>query len=51
MVPTGETRMEGKNDFLAKAVCLFMNMDKMVGGQFEQGLAQMKSVVEAAPKK
>jgi len=28
-----------------------MNMDRMVGGQFEQGLAQMKSVVEAAPKK
>jgi len=28
-----------------------MNMDKMVGGQFEQGLAQMKSVVEAEPKK
>ena len=43
--------MEGKNKFLAKAVCLFMNMDRMVGGQFEQGLAQMKSVVEAALKK
>jgi Polyketide cyclase / dehydrase and lipid transport len=43
--------MEGKNNFIAKAVCLFMNMDKMVGGQFEQGLAQMKAVVEAAPKK
>jgi hypothetical protein len=42
--------MAGKNNFIAKAVCLFMNMDKMVGGDFEQGLAQMKSVVEAAPK-
>jgi polyketide cyclase/dehydrase/lipid transport protein len=42
--------MEGKNNFIAKAVCLFMNMDKMVGGQFEQGLAQMKSVAEAAPR-
>jgi uncharacterized protein YndB with AHSA1/START domain len=42
--------MEGKNNFIAKAVCLFMNMDKMVGGQFEKGLAQMKSVAEAAPK-
>ena len=40
--------MEGQNNFIAKAVCLFMNMDKMVGGQFEQGLAQMKSLVEAA---
>jgi hypothetical protein len=26
---------------------LFMNMDKMVGGNFEKGLADMKSVVEA----
>jgi hypothetical protein len=31
-------------------VGLFMNMDRMVGGEFETGLAQMKSVVEAAPK-
>jgi hypothetical protein len=42
--------MSGKNNFMAKAVHLFMNMDKMVGGQFEKGLMQMKSVVEAAPK-
>jgi hypothetical protein len=42
--------MEGQNNFIAKAVCLFMNMDKMVGGQFEKGLASMKSVTEAAPK-
>jgi len=40
--------MFGKNNFMSKAVGLFMNCDKMVGGQFEQGLAQMKSVVEAA---
>jgi hypothetical protein len=38
--------MTGHNNFMAKAVHLFMNMDRMVGGQFEQGLAQMKSVVE-----
>jgi hypothetical protein len=31
--------MEGQNNFIAKAVCLFMNMDQMVGGQFEKGLA------------
>jgi len=42
--------MAGKNNFIAKAVHLFMNIDKMVGGDFEKGLAQMKSVVEAAPK-
>jgi Polyketide cyclase / dehydrase and lipid transport len=39
--------MEGQNNFIAKAVCLVMNMDTMVGGQFEKGLASMKSVVEA----
>ena len=40
--------MTGKNNFMSKAVGLFINCDKMVGGQFEQGLAQMKSVVEKA---
>lgn len=40
----------GKNNFLARAICLFMSMDKMVGDQFEQGLANMKKVVEAPPK-
>jgi hypothetical protein len=38
--------MTGQNNFLSKAICMFVNMDKMVGGMFEQGLAQMKSVVE-----
>ena len=42
--------MVGKSNFIAKAVHLFMDMDKMVGGDFEKGLAQMKSVVEVAPK-
>jgi hypothetical protein len=39
--------MTGKNNFLSKAICLFVNMDRMVGGMFEQGLQQMKSVVES----
>ena len=42
--------MEGRNNFFAKALHLFMNMDKMVGSQFEKGLADMKKVAEAAPK-
>lgn len=42
--------MAGKNNFMAKAFGLFMNMDKTVGGQFEKGLANLKSVSEAAPK-
>jgi carbon monoxide dehydrogenase subunit G len=48
--PTGEGTlvtwsMSGKNSFMAKAVVLVMNCDKMVGGQFEQGLANLKDVV------
>jgi len=42
--------MAGENNFMAKAFGLFMSMDKMIGGQFEKGLAQMKSVVETAAK-
>ena len=38
--------MTGKNNFIAKAVHLVMDMDKMVGGQFEKGLASLKSVAE-----
>ncbi len=43
--------MSGQKNFLSKAVCLFMNMDKMVGGDFEKGLASLKSVSEAAARK
>jgi hypothetical protein len=42
--------MVGDKNFIAKAFHLFVNMDKMLGGDFEKGLAQMKSVAEAAPK-
>ena len=42
--------MTGKVNFMAKVVHLFMDMDRMIGGNFEKGLAQLKSVVEAAPK-
>ena len=41
--------MSGTNNFMAKAVGLFINCERMVGGQFEQGLANMRAVVEAAP--
>jgi hypothetical protein len=40
--------MDGENNFIGKAFSLFMNMDKMVGGDFEKGLAQMKTVSEKA---
>ncbi len=39
--------MYGTNNFMSKAIHLALNMDKMVGGQFEEGLANMKSVLEA----
>ena len=42
--------MTGTNNFLAKAMCLVVNMDRMIGGQFEKGLADMKVVAEAAAK-
>lgn len=38
--------MEGKYPFMAKLMGLFFNMDKMVGKDFETGLANMKSAVE-----
>jgi len=41
--------MDGDNNFMGKAFGLFMNMDKMVGDDFQKGLAQMKSVSEARP--
>ena len=42
--------MEGQNNFMAKAMHMVINMDRMIGGQFEKGLAAMKSAAEAAPK-
>jgi hypothetical protein len=42
--------MSGDKNFMSKAFCLFMNMDKMVGGDFEKGLASLKSVVQVAAK-
>ena len=40
--------MTGKYNFIMKAVGLFVNCDKMCGGQFEKGLAKMKSLAETA---
>ena len=42
--------MSGHRNFIAKAMCLFVSMDKMLGGEFEKGLAQIKSVAETAKK-
>lgn len=40
--------MSGRNNFVAKAFGLVMNMDKMVGTQFEKGLADLDAVTAAA---
>jgi hypothetical protein len=42
--------MTGKNNFVSKTMGMFVSMDKMIGGDFEKGLAQMKAVAETAPK-
>lgn len=41
--------MTGKSNFMGKAIGLFIDCEKMCGGQFEQGLASLKALVEGAP--
>lgn len=51
--PEGEqTRVSwtisGRNNFMAKAMSLFMNCEKMTGTQFEQGLENLRQAAENA---
>ncbi|MGL6076943.1 MAG: SRPBCC family protein [Fimbriiglobus sp.] len=39
-------KMEGKLHIIAKAISVFMNMEKMCGNSFEEGLASLKKQVE-----
>lgn len=39
-------QMSGKQPLLAKVMTLFMDCDKMVGSQFEKGLANLKAMAE-----
>lgn len=39
--------MHGPQPFTGRLMTMFFSMDKMVGGEFEKGLAKMKSVAEA----
>ncbi len=39
--------VSGNNNFIGRLVCVFMNMDKEVGGNFEKGLNKLKTLVEA----
>jgi uncharacterized protein YndB with AHSA1/START domain len=38
--------MFGKQNFIGKAMCLFVSMERMLGPDFEKGLAQLKAAVE-----
>ncbi|MDZ7639187.1 MAG: SRPBCC family protein [Bryobacterales bacterium] len=54
--PAGEATevtwsMSGKNGFVEKAFSLFMNMDAMIGADFEKGLNQLAAAVKALPAK
>lgn len=43
--------MEGRHqNLIGKTICMLMNMDKVVGGQFETGLTNLRSIVETSPK-
>ncbi|MBZ0207970.1 MAG: SRPBCC family protein [Flavobacteriales bacterium] len=33
--------MDGTNNYLSKIMCLFMDMDKMIGTEYEKGLAKL----------
>jgi uncharacterized protein YndB with AHSA1/START domain len=49
--PQGESTLvtwsiHGPQPFLTKVMCIFFNMDKMIGTDFEAGLAKLKSLAE-----
>jgi uncharacterized protein YndB with AHSA1/START domain len=41
--------MYGKNNFVGRVMCLFMDMEKMCGPMFEQGLADLGKIAAATP--
>lgn len=53
LVPQGNSTkvtwaMYGPNTFMGKLMGLFMNVDKMIGDNFEAGLTNLKGLAEAA---
>jgi hypothetical protein len=51
MVPAGDTTnvswvMYGPNSYFGKLMSVFMNMDRMIGTDFETGLANLKAITE-----
>ena len=43
------SRMQGPVPYLAKIIHLFIDMDRMVGSEFEAGLASLKAIAEKTP--
>jgi uncharacterized protein YndB with AHSA1/START domain len=41
--------MYGQANYMTKLMCIFFSMDKMVGPDFEKGLANMKVIAEKTP--
>ena len=39
--------MSGDSNFVHKVFGLFMNIDKMIGAEFEKGLASLKATAES----
>lgn len=42
--------MIGEHNFMSKAMCMFMDMDAMIGEKFEEGFASLKETSEKAEK-
>jgi hypothetical protein len=56
LVPQGQSTnvtwaMHGENPYMSKVLGTFINFDKMVGGDFQTGLANLKTLAEAPPAK
>lgn len=41
--------VEGENNFIGRIFCVFMDMEKMIGGEFDKGLNKLKSLTENKP--
>lgn len=39
-------KVQGKNGFIGRMMCVFVNMDRTVGEMFEKGLSNLKTLVE-----
>jgi len=51
LVPQGDSTtvtwtMDGPTPYVGKVIGVFVNMDTMIGGEFEAGLANLKTIVE-----